>query len=418
MTELLDYARFYDISEWLALVLLIGGLLFLNRCFGLRYFNALLLSQIILIFNAIPIIAGYASGYLPAERVIHFASTEAVLMITMCAVYAFIVKQALANPELTGKFFTGTVLYILILSGLALAIFSYAITPQDGTSRILYQTNYWYSVIKPFSALIIPLSYFAAFVVLMVHRRRVPAYSLLIISVLGSIAAGSKGAFVTQALVAFLMVRDFGMTTRYRVGRADVALGVAGLAAGVALSLQRLRLNVADLWDRVMLYGEPTLLTYFAPDPTAACNSLSLFAKMHRGWARAFGDPGALNIDTLFGYAWTIQYVGVNTFTGPNARYSAYMACNFPDELTPFGLAMTGLYFLLLTTAIRWSTRKELFFPVILSFSVFSLSTIGQDFNVLMQDINYLIAFLVLMLVLPGRSEKHPSFPSLEVRRS
>ncbi|MCW4461889.1 hypothetical protein OK349_09225 [Sphingomonas sp. BT-65] len=401
MIDLLEYARFHYLSEWVALTVLLAAILFLNRLVGLRYVNALLLAQIIFVFNAIPVIAGFVDGYLPIDRVVHFFLTETILMIATCAVYTFIVRRGMAQNERIAAFFTGAVPYLLIVVGAGLAVFTYMVTPQDGTSRIMYQTNYWYSLVKPISAIIGPLSYFGAFLLLTVHRQRVPAYGLLIVSVLGGVASGSKGAFVTQALLAFLMVRDLGLTGMFRVALTDVALGAAGLAAGVALSLQRLRLDVSHLWDRIMLYGEPTLLTYFAPDSTAACNNLSLLAKMHRGLARMLGDPGALNIDTLFGYAWTIQYVGVNTFTGPNARYSAYLTCNFPGWLVLFGLIITCLYFFLVVTTTRLADRTRLFYPAIYSFLIFSISSIGQDFNILMQDISFLLGMVAVMIILP-----------------
>ena len=322
-------------------------------------------------------------------------------MLSVCGAYAYIVRRGkLAQDEIT-HFFASSVPYILITIGLVLAAFTYVVTPQDGTSRIAYQTNYWYSLVKPIGAFVGPVSYFASFVVLMVHNKRVPAYALLIVSVLSNIASGSKGAFIMQALTAFLMVRDLDLTARFRVNRLDLFLGTAGLVSGLVLSLQRLRLDVADLWDRIMLFGEPTLLTYFAPDPTAACRTLSLLAKMHRGWARMIGDPGALDIDTLFGYAWTIQYVGVNTFTGPNARFSAYLICNFPDSEIIYGLIMTALYFTLVITAIRACFRQNLFVPVVYAFVVSSITLVGQDFNVLMQDINFMIGLIVLMAILP-----------------
>lgn len=401
MTDLLEFARFHYFSEWVALSLVVGAILVINRLFWLNSINALFVAQAIFVFNAIPIISGFVDGYLPADRIWHFFVTETILMLSVCGAYAYIVRRGkLAQDEIT-DFFAGSVPYILITIGLVLAAFTYVVTPQDGTSRIAYQTNYWYSLVKPVGAFVGPVSYFASFVVLMVHNKRVPAYALLIVSVLSNIASGSKGAFIMQALTAFLMVRDLDLTARFRVNRLDLFLGTAGLVSGLVLSLQRLRLDVSDLWDRIMLFGEPTLLTYFAPDPTAACRTLSLLAKMHRGWARMIGDPGALDIDTLFGYAWTIQYVGVNTFTGPNARFSAYLICNFPDSEIIYGLIMTALYFTLVITAIRTCFRQGLFVPVVYAFVVSSITLVGQDFNVLMQDINFMIGLIVLMAILP-----------------
>lgn len=417
MTDLLEFARFHFLSEWVALAFVVAIILMYNRVFRLNYINALASAQAIFVFNAIPVIAGFVDGYLGPDRVVHFFATEGLLMAAVCGTYAHIIRLGKEKVEEISAFFTRSVPYVMIAVSLALAVFIYAVTPQDGTSRILYQTNYWYSLIKPVIAIFTPVSYFAVFVLLLVHKRRLPAYGLLVVNILGNVASGSKGAFVMQAIFTFLVVRDLGLTSQFRLNRLELALAGAGLLGGLMLTLQRLRLTSEDLWDRVMLFGEPTLLVYFAPDPTAACRTLSLLAKMHRGWARILGDPGALDIDTLFGYAWTIQYVGVNTFTGTNARFSSYLICNFPDTQIVFGLLMTALYFGLIVLALRMSMRRNLLLPVTFAFVVWSISVVGQDFNLLMQDVNFLIGMVVLLLIVPNgghKADRHRSpFPGM-----
>lgn len=401
MVELLQFARFYYVSEWVGLLLVVAAVVALNRAFGLRYVNALVPSQIIFIFNAVPIIAGFVDDYLGIDRVLHFFLTEFAFIAAICAVYVRLIKMARSKEQLIIRYFSGLTPYVIIAIALMLAVFVYAVTPQDGTSRIEYQTNYWYSLVKPVVQIFGPVAYLSVFIVLFVHNRRGLAYAILIANIAGRVASGSKGAFVINAVTALLMVRDLELTSKFRLNRIDVVIAVAGLSVGLVLTLQRLKLTVADLWDRIMLFGEPTLLTYFAPDPTAACRSLTLLAKMHRGWARILGDPTALNIDTLFGYAWTIQYVGVNTFTGPNARYSAYLMCNFPGFGIMFGLIMTVLYLVLISGAVKTADRQNRFFPVVYAFAVFSMTTAGQDFNLLMQDINFLIGMTIVIALLP-----------------
>ena len=62
---------------------------------------------------------------------------------------------------------------------------------------------------------------------------------------------------------------------------------------------------------------------------------------------------------------------------------------------------MTALYFTLVITAIRACFRQNLFVPVVYAFVVSSITLVGQDFNVLMQDINFMIGLIVLMAILP-----------------
>lgn len=412
MTELLQYAQFHLLSEWITLAIVIAAIFLINRLFQLNYFNALVPAQIIFVFNAIPVIAGFFDGYLGPDKLVHFFVTEGILMAGVCGVYAFIIRQGREKHDEIGRFFSGSMPYILIAISAGLAVFIYMVTPQDGSSRIAYQTNYWYSTIKPIVAIFTPLSYFAVFVILMVHNKRTLAYTLLIVNVIGNVASGSKGAFVMQTLSTLLMIRDLGFTSKFRINRVDLLLAFTGLLGGLVLTLSRLKLTESDLWDRIMLFGEPTLMVYFAPDPTAGCRTLSLLARMHRGWGRMLGDPGALNIDTLFGYAWTIQYVGVNTFTGPNARYSSYMICNFPGPEIFFGFIMTALYLFLVCTTLRIAARRNLALPLVYAFVVTSISTVAQDFNLLMQDVNFLMTMIFLLLIAPQIGKQVERTPS------
>lgn len=410
MVELLEFARFYHTSEWFFLLAVIVSILLLNKVCGLNAINALISAQIMLVFNAIPIIAGMVDNYLPVSRVWFFFLTEAIFMIAVCWVYRGVLKLGRNNMEIISNAFGGITPYVLILVSFSIAAFAFVFQPDEGTSRIMYQTNYWYSLLKPFIALFTPLSFLAVFVILQVERRRVPAYTLLLANVLGGVASGSKGAFVIQAVSGLLIVRDIGLGRTFQLQKMDVAVAALGLTSGVVVSLQRLQLVVGDLWDRVMLFGEPTLLVYFAPDPTVACRNLSLIARMHRGWARMLGDPGALNIDTLFGYAWTMQYTGVNTFTGPNARYSAYMICNFPGWDIAFGVLMSALYLFLIGFAIRIATRQSRMVPIVYAFVVFSLMNAAQDFNVIMQDINFLLFISTMLIIFPRRNDGPQKF--------
>ena len=408
MVDFLAYSELHRLPEWVALGFLVFFVFYSGKLFGLKYINALLPAQVILIFNAVPIISGIFENHLEINRIVYFFIAESGFLVVLYAAYSYILRITRGNYDKIALMLSGYVPYVMIVISIFVAIFVYFFTPQDGRSRILYQVDYWYSFVKPFIQLFAPISYFAVFLILFSSQRRIPAYGLLLVNVLGSIASGSKGAFVLQTVTALLMVRDLDFARQFHFKRIDISVAVIGLIAGVAVSLDRLQLQFTDLWDRIMLFGEPTILTYYSTDPTAACSSLSLLAKMHRGWARALGDSGAMNIDTLFGYAWTIQYVGVNTFTGPNARYSSYMICNFPGPQIFFGIVMTAFYFSLMVVAVKLASRQRTFLPVVYAFAVFSISQAGQDFNLLMQDVNFGIAFVVLLVAIRSSNIGRP----------
>jgi hypothetical protein len=394
MLELAELAKFYTPAEWYALFFVIIAIFFSSRLFNLRYINALFVAQFFAVFNAVPIISGYFSGLVPKYLVFQFIFSESVFLMGIMFAYSIILNQMKLYFQDIDKLVDIKTIYVLIFCSLLFAIFNYIFTPQDGSSRIGYQTNYWYSFIKPIYQISTPASFFISFILILNNRYKISAYILLALNILASIASGSKGAFIMQALTAFLIIRDANAFTNYKFSKFDLIAATSSLIVALVLTLDRLQVSFSDLIYRILLFGEPTLMTYYAPSPTSACENLTTFAKMHRGWARALGDPSAMNIDTLFGYAWNIQYFGTNTFTGPNARFGAYMACNFPGLSIIIGLLVSAIYLSLIAISARSAKRRPGMLVIIYPFCIYSLIASGQDFNILMQDINILLLFI------------------------
>jgi hypothetical protein len=145
-------------------------------------------------------------------------------------------------------------------------------------------------------------------------------------------------------------------------------------------------------------------LTYFADQPTAACESVSTFASMHRGLARLAGDSSANDIDTLFGFALMIEATGFNTFTGPNARLSAYALCNFADERIVFWAIVVVAYLGLMLIVFSLSLNRPGLLAIVYPFFLVSLAAASQDFNLIMQDITLCCALLcVLVFILASK---------------
>jgi len=180
------------------------------------------------------------------------------------------------------------------------------------------------------------------------------------------------------------------------------------LAVPLAMTaLVRLEVTPADVVERFMLFGEATILVYFADEPTAACEGVSTVASMHRGVARLLGDESANDIDTLFGFALTKIHLGVNTMTGPNGRLSPYFLCNFPGANLALGWLIVLLYRSLLLALYRRTRHRPLLLAVVFPYVVTSLGLASQDFNLVMADITITSGLLLATFLLPPARRKH-----------
>jgi len=216
--------------------------------------------------------------------------------------------------------------------------------------------------------------------------------------VIANIATGSKASFVFSLFTAFLTLRDLAGLSRFKLRQQDKGTILIFVAAAVFYALARLEVSIADIAERFFLFADATILTYFSDYPTAACENVSTFASMHRGWARLAGDSSAMNIDTLFGFALTIQELGVNTFTGPNGRLTAYALCNFSDERIVYGAIVVLGYLWLMRRLFKRLLKRPTLLALVYPFLVASLGGGSQDFNLIMQDITIFVMLLLATL--------------------
>jgi hypothetical protein len=232
-------------------------------------------------------------------------------------------------------------------------------------------------------------------------------YLLLVATVISNIMTGSKASFVYSLLAAFLSLRELSIPQRQLRIRGQEKLKLSlFVAVMVVLALTRLDISAAEVYDRFFLFGEANILTYFSDRPTAACENVSTFASMHRGWARLAGDPSATNIDTLFGFALMIEATGVNTFTGPNARLSAYALCNFADERILLCAVVVVAYLGLMLLVFSRSLNRPGLLAIVYPFFLVSLAGAAQDFNLIMQDITLFCALLVALVFIPASKRR------------
>jgi hypothetical protein len=402
MKDLLDLIVFDTAFAWTLLAITVVTISFTPKLFGLKWLNGLLFAQITLFFNATTIIAGLSTGMVPEDRGIHFFAVEFLFLAAMYAVYSRLIRHRTKVLEALHRFFDGSGAVPFVCFIVLIAIFNFVVTPTDGSSRIEYMTGAWFSLLKPFIQLATPLSYLGVFILLMNKRRRRLGYMLLATAVLSNVMTGSKASFAFSLFTAFLALRDLSFGPKLEIRSADKLKLSLFVVATVSLALTRLDVSAADISDRFFLFGEATILTYFSDHPTAACENVSTFASMHRGWARLAGDPSATSIDTLFGFALMIEAVGVNTFTGPNARLSAYALCNFADARIVLCAIVVVAYLGLMLLVFSLTLKRPKLLAILYPFFLVSLAGASQDFNLIMQDITLFCALLFALMFIPA----------------
>lgn len=406
MKDLLELIVFDTPFAWTLLAITVVAIVVMPKLFGVKLLNGLLFAQVTLFFNASTVIAGLSTEAVAPERGVHFFAVEFAFLAATYAVYARLLRHRAQILAALNRFFDGPAVGAFVGFIVLIAIFNFLATPTDGGSRIEYMTGAWFSLVKPFIQLATPMSYLGVFILLLNPRRRRLGYVLLVTTVAGNVLTGSKASFAFSLFTAFLALRDLSIAPRMRI-RANDKLKLSVFVGGmVVLALTRLDVSAGDVSDRFFLFGEATILTYFVEKPTAACENVSTFASMHRGWARLAGDPSANNIDTLFGFALMIEAVGVNPFTGPNARLSAYALCNFPDQrillCAIVVLAYLGLLLAVFRRALPRPTHLAIFYP----FFLVSLAGASQDFNLIMQDITIYVLLLLTTIPLYGATTR------------
>lgn len=407
MKELLDLVVFDNVFAWTLFAVTFVGIAVIPKLFGVNLLNGLVLAQIMLLFNALPIIAGLSTDAISIERGIHFFGVEFVFLTVMYAIYSRLLRKRVQIFAALNRFFDSSAAKMLVGMMVLIAVFDFIVVPTDGSSRITYMTASWFSFVSPFIQLATSMAYFGVFLLLQNTRRRRLGYVLLMVAIIDSILTGSKASFAFGLLIAFLALRDLS-PDRMRIRYGDKLKLFVLVGTMVVLALTRLNVSFADVGDRFFLYGEATILTYFSDKPTTACENVSTFASMHRGLARLAGDPSANDIDTLFGYALMIQATGVNTFTGPNARLSAYTLCNFPGERIVLCAIVVVVYLVLLLAVFRRALARPMYLAVVYPFLLGSISSAAQDFNLIMQGITVFILLLIATIFLYAKPSHQP----------
>lgn len=410
MIELLETIVFNDFSSIFSLIFISLLIILIPILCGLRLFSGIFMVQFTLFFNTLPIISGTLSEIIDYKEAIHFFLVEFLFFLLIVLFYKTILSYRVSIKKSLDNFLFGKGSLIIIVSVLFFTIFNFIMFPTDGSSRIGFQINYWFSIIKPFMYIITPLATISVFILISnpVYKKR--GFILFLLVVLANIFTGSKASFVMSFFSSFLILRDLGGNTGFILSRLHKILIVILLGMFVVISLFRLNIDLNHIVQRLFLSADATILVYFSDNPMAAGEGVSTLTKMHRGLARFLGDESANNIDTLFGFALNIIHTGSNTFTGPNARVSAYFRAYFDSLEIFYGIIVVIMYFLLLFSVFKLSSKYLIFIPFSFPYIVQSISTVSQDFNILMMDISILSIFLIIIIgyvILPKKGKNH-----------
>lgn len=406
MIDILEVIIYEDFLSLITLFFISLCIVLIPVFFGLRFFSGIFMAQFNFFFNVIPIISGSFLNLINYQEGFHFMIIEFSFFLMIVLFYKKILIYRIEIKKSLDTFMYGTGSITIIVFMLFLAIFNFLIVPTDGSSRIGFQVDYWFSFFKPLIYVITPLSTLGVFILISNPFYKKRGFLLFFIIILGNILSGSKAGFIFSFFSAFLILRDLVGNSGYILSKFHKVLIVFLSGIFVITTLFRLDVDTEHIIQRLFLTADATILVYFSDNPIAAGEGVSMFTKMHRGLARLAGDESANNIDTVFGYAVNIIHTGSNTLTGPNARISPYFRAYFQGMENLYGIIVVIIYFVLLFTIFKFSYKFSFFLPFSFPYIVSSISIVSQDFNLLMMDITISTLFLIIIIgysILPKR---------------
>jgi len=364
-----------------------------------KFINGLFGMEFSLLFVASVVVHLYVINAIVGSRLIHYLLVEGSVFYLLIIFYKRILKRKNEFRLSLDYFFNkySSIPALIICLAIVVNVF---FVPWNGDSRIGFQTNYWFSLLRPLITLFYPLLVIGFFVHLHNKNKKLAFFHLFLI-ILYSISAGSKASFLLALITWFLVYRDIYNPNSLGMLRDHWPLVVIG-AFGAIINLAVLNVDLIKVIGRLISYGDAAIMLYQAHDPTLACSNLSYLALMHRGLARLFGDSGATNIDTLFGFALSIEFYGSNTFTGPNARLGPYVLCAFPGWSIILFALMFILYILMLNsllTSKKLFMKKELRLALSLPFVISSINGYMVDYNKGASDMTFVVLFYGFLFI-------------------
>ena len=290
----------------------------------------------------------YANSNISNEGILHFFLTDIFITVLVFIYYKKSINyiNKFNNLDKLINYSNKYYLFFLVLLFLDFLINYFNVFSADNIeSRILFQNDRWYSLVRFLVALISPILSIIPFIYLREKNYRRAAL-LIIISIASSIMSGSKSGFIIALINSFLVYRDlFEISKNESIKYIKIIIAIGFIAI---INLQFIGTDFEKFAIRIASYGESTVMVYASDDPTLACKNNSYIANLHRGLGRVLGDESSLKFETLFGIALSNIYYGDNSTTGPNARIGAYVYCAFPGLFIFFYYGIISLFILIL----------------------------------------------------------------------
>lgn len=354
--------------------------------------------QLSIIFNFAIIMYGCYYNFVPIRLTIHFILYQLIVTAGTYGIY----KKIINDRDIIFRRLSKAPIYKMSISiivfNMSLMAMYYVFVPSTGGgSRIEFMTNRWYSFVRPADFILQPLGYFLA-IYLFDHGKRLLPSILLLSLVMPNIASGSKASFVLSILSSFLIYKQLKGSSILIPLKLKLAL-LAIIVGAIKFSLDRLSVNLLDLSLRFIRTAEATIIVYFSDNPSEACADTSLFAAIHRGVAKLFGDPSALNIDTLFGFSLSIVDYGAHNFTGPNSQVASYVLCNFPGWYNIVAILAISIFFIVMWKFFKIVILKNKFIFTIflLPFVLNTLDAYAQSYDIGATSLTIILMVLIII---------------------
>jgi hypothetical protein len=271
----------------------------------------------------------FLKNHITTQKLFFFTISEVFFYLVVVFIYKTIIKNAnklklrLALHILNNKYFI--LLIIFLLFNIVINTINVS---HDGTSRIAFNVDRYYSFIRVINTLFKPIVAMLIFYNIEL-KNKFKIIILFILLVLESVTAGSRAGFFFYLVVYYLIYVDI-FNSKIFLNKISKYFSFFFLALFAVLTLMYNNLGIFQTLERLVHYGESTIMVYPLNDPTSVVEGHSMISKIHRGFGRLFGDISSTDIDTLFGYALSIEFYGANTLTGPNARIGSYALSVFP----------------------------------------------------------------------------------------
>lgn len=251
------------IESFLILIFSIIISLSVNQIFFHKLINGLFNFQVNFIFNLAVAIKMLAINMIIVEDFFHFLIVEFVCTALTIFTYKKVIRKGTLIVDSLDKYSNVRTTTLIIVFAWVMAIISLIFVPSDGSSRIEYQTNWWFAFLRIPMSILFPLGYLQSNYF---FRKQKYVYSLLLVIslILSSVLSGSKASYVLSILTSYFLYNDLSgdylklssKTLEKNSSKPIIFAGVIGLSWSVSATLERLKVDSAEMLSRLILSGE------------------------------------------------------------------------------------------------------------------------------------------------------------------